>query len=480
MTRWPRIPLGLRLFFLCFILVVITAYMVSKTVIHELKPTVRQTTEETLVDMANLLAVLAEEDVASGRIAESRFAVLLTAYGNREPQAKIWDVGKNTINHRIYITDKNGIVIADSWQKDVGKDYSQWNDVYLTLRGQYGARSTAEDPNDPLSSVMHVAAPIYHNGEIIGSVTVAKSNRSIQPFIDLSKRNVLFWLVWMSVIILVAGALFAWRTHSALNKLENYALKMGQGEKVAKPTFRIFYEYDTLSDALENMRNQLDGKQYVEEYVQTLTHELKSPLSAIKGASEILQMPLPQEKIARFANNIERESDRMQSLIDKLLELARLEKRPQLETLVPISLNDAVDEVVQASDARLSAKAIICNVAVDEGAMVLGDSFLLKQALFNLMDNALDFVYQGGVIEWQATRSKQGVTLSVSNTGPQIPDYAMSRLTERFYSLARENGMKSTGLGLNFVEQVVKLHRGQLEIANQDNGVKVTLFFPSV
>ncbi|MCV6071808.1 two-component system sensor histidine kinase CreC, partial [Escherichia coli] len=80
------------------------------------------------------------------------------------------------------------------------------------------------------------------------------------------------------------------------------------------------------SDALEKMRNQLDGKQYVEEYVQTLTHELKSPLSAIKGASEILQMPLPAEKVTRFAGNIERESDRMQSLIDKLLELARLEK----------------------------------------------------------------------------------------------------------------------------------------------------------
>lgn len=93
----------------------------------------------------------------------------------------------------------------------------------------------------------------------------------------------------------------------------------------------MFYEYGTLSDALENMRNQLDGKQYVEEYVQTLTHELKSPLSAIKGASEILQMPLSGEKVARFATNIERESDRMQSLIDKLLELARLEKQPHLD-----------------------------------------------------------------------------------------------------------------------------------------------------
>lgn len=101
-------------------------------------------------------------------------------------------LAKKAINHRIYITDKQGIVIADSWQQDVGKDYSQWNDVYLTLRGQYGARSTIEDPKDPLSTVMHVAAPIYHKGEIIGSVTVAKSNRSVQPFIDLSNAMCCF------------------------------------------------------------------------------------------------------------------------------------------------------------------------------------------------------------------------------------------------------------------------------------------------
>ncbi len=283
MSRWPKIPLGIRLFFLYFILVGMTAYFVSKTVIQELKPTVRQTTEETLVDMANLLAVLAEEEMIKGDLSQSRFAKLLTAYGIREPESRFWEYGKKVINHRIYVTDKNGMVVADSWQQDIGKDYSQWNDVYLTLRGRYGARSTALDPNDPLSTVMHVAAPIYHEGKIIGSVTVAKANRSVQPFIDLSKRNVLFWMMLMTVLVLIAGALIAWRIHSALNKLEDYAEKMGRGEKVAKPTFRIFYEYGTLSNALEKMRNQLDGKKYVEEYVQTLTHELKSPISAIKG-----------------------------------------------------------------------------------------------------------------------------------------------------------------------------------------------------
>lgn len=479
MIHWPRIPLGLRLFFLYFILVGMTAYTVSKTVVQELKPTVRQTTEETLVDMANLLAVLAEEDVANDKLLESRFSQLLTAYGQREPQARIWEIGKKAINHRIYITDKQGVVIADSWQQDVGKDYSQWNDVYLTLRGQYGARSTIEDPNDPLSTVMHVAAPIYHNGEIIGSVTVAKSNRSVQPFIDLSKRNVLFWMVWMSGLVLLAGALFAWRIHSALNKLEDYATKMGEGEKVSKPKFRIFYEYGTLSDALEKMRNQLDGKQYVEEYVQTLTHELKSPLSAIKGASEILQMPLPEEKVARFASNIERESDRMQSLIDKLLELARLEKRPELEQVEQILVHQMVSEVISSADARLSSKLVTADIKIDENLMVLGDAFLLKQAAFNLMDNALDFAYTKGHIEWRVEVTKRNVSLSIFNSGPHIPDYAMPRLTERFYSLARENGVKSTGLGLNFVEQVAKLHKGELLVENTEFGVKVTLTLPT-
>ncbi|EGA68390.1 sensory histidine kinase CreC [Vibrio sinaloensis DSM 21326] len=479
MNRWPKIPLGLRLFFLYFVLVGMTAYMVSKTVIQELKPTVRQTTEETLVDMANLLAVLAEEDVANGQISDSRFSQLLQAYGRREPQARIWEIGKKAINHRIYITDKQGIVIADSWQQDVGQDYSQWNDVYLTLRGQYGARSTIEDPKDPLSTVMHVAAPIYHDGEIIGSVTVAKSNRSVQPFIDLSKRNVLFWMIWMSALVLLAGALFAWRIHSALNKLENYATKLGEGQKVTKPRFRIFYEYGTLSDALETMRNQLDGKQYVEEYVQTLTHELKSPLSAIKGASEILQTPLPEEKVHRFAANIEREGDRMQSLIDKLLDLARLEKRPELESVTPIDVRSMVEDIVRASDAKLSNKQISCQLDISSGVYVLGDAFLLKQALFNLMENALDFVYYAAEIHWQSQSGDQGVQISIYNIGPHIPDYAMPRLTERFYSLARENGVKSTGLGLNFVEQVVKLHSGSLTIANVDNGVKVTLTLPT-
>ncbi len=477
---WLKIPLGVRLFVVYFVVIAMSAYMVSTIVIKEVKPTVRQATEETLVDMANLLAVILQEKVADRTLSSSELDVWLKNYGKRNPQARIWEVGKSSVNHRIYVTDASGIVISDSWNQDVGKDYSQWNDVYLTLRGEYGARSTIEDPNDPLSTVMHVAAPIYGDGQIIGSVTVAKANRSVQPFIDLSKRNVLFWMMWMTLFGLIVGGLFAWRIHSALGKLVIYAEKIGAGEKVSRPRFRVFYEYDALTRAFEKMRGQLDGKQYVEEYVQTLTHELKSPLSAIKGASEILQMPLAQSKVNRFSANIERESTRMQLLIDKLLDLARLEQTLQLERRESIQLASLFNEVIPSFDAKLSNKQLTIQLEPSQCSLwVLGDQFLLKQSLFNVLDNAVDFAEDKSVIVCSSEVEGRFVTLSIENHGEPIPEYAIHRLTERFYSLPRANGEKSTGLGLNFVDQVIKLHQGQLTIVNTDQGVKVQITLPT-
>jgi len=479
LKRWPKIPLGLRLFLLYFVLVILTAYLVSSTVMREIKPTVRQASEETLVDMANMLAVMASNPMANGDIAQSAFAKQINFYGLRDPDAAIWGIEKKSVNHRVYITDQQGIVVLDSWQQDVGNDFSKWNDVYLTLRGEYGARSTALDPNDPLSTVMHVAAPILYNNEIIGSVTVAKANRSVQPFIDISKYRVLTWLALMSVLALIIGALIAWRINTALYKLADYADKMGRGEKTSKPTFRVFYEYSLLSDALENMRRQLDGKRYVENYVQTLTHELKSPLSAIKGASEILQTPTTVDKQQLFAQNIETEATRMQQLIDKLLALTRLEQLPELEQRQLIDLPALIEQIKASCISRLMTKQVELSVVCDNKVAFVGDQFLIQQALYNLFENALDFVYEQGKIKITVTHTVSELCINVENTGPKIPDYALERVTERFYSLARSNGQKSTGLGLNFVEQVVKLHKGKLIINNTSQGVSVQLFLPT-
>ena len=185
--------LGLRIFLVYVLFVGLTGYFVLNTVMEEIRPGVRQSTEETLVDTANLMAEILRDDFKAGALSENRWPQLLRAYGERQPQATIWGLPKNQVNHRIYVTDAKGIVVLDSSGVAVGQDYSRWNDVYLTLRGEYGARSSRSDPDDPSSSVMHVGAPIRDNGKIIGVVTVAKPNSSLQPYVDRTERRLLFY-----------------------------------------------------------------------------------------------------------------------------------------------------------------------------------------------------------------------------------------------------------------------------------------------
>ena len=90
------------------------------------------------------------------------------------------------------MTDAQGKVVFDSAGNAQGQDYSRWNDVWLTLRGQYGARSTRSDPNDDNSSVMYIAAPVTDNGRIIGVLSVGKPNLAMAPVIKRSERRILW------------------------------------------------------------------------------------------------------------------------------------------------------------------------------------------------------------------------------------------------------------------------------------------------
>lgn len=105
-----------------------------------------------------------------------------------------------------------------------------------------------------------------------------------------------------------------------------------------------------------------------------------------------------------------------------------------------------------------------------------GDDELLEQALGNLLDNAIDLTPQGGTIELTARERQKHVQLIVSDSGSGIPDYALARIFERFYSLPRENGLKSSGLGLAFVQEVARLHQGEIALHNRrEGGVSATL-----
>ncbi|EKT4522919.1 two-component system sensor histidine kinase CreC [Pseudomonas putida] len=471
--------LGIRIFLVYFLFVGLSGYFLLNTVREQIRPVVRQSSEETLVDTANLLAEILHDDVKAGTLNQGRLPQVLASYGERRPGAEIWGLAKNQVSHRIYVTDAKGTVLLDSSGQGLGQDYSRWNDVYLTLRGQYGARSTRSDPDDESTSVMHVAAPILDDGKIIGVVTVAKPNSSLQPYIDRAERRLLNLGLGLIGLGLLVGAALSWWLARSLRRLTRYAQAVSEGQRAALPHYKGG-ELGQLAAAVERMRTQLEGKAYVERYVHTLTHELKSPLAAIRGASELLQGDMPDEQRARFAGNIERESGRLQQMIERLLNLARVEQMQALDDEQQVALAALVDELLQAHTARIEAAGLQVRQRVPAGLRLLCDPFLMRQALANLLDNALDFTPQGGALLFELEREGERMALSVFNQGEAIPDYAIGRVSERFYSLPRPgSGRKSTGLGLNFVAEVMQLHGGSLAVDNVEGGVRVRLWLPA-
>ena len=481
--------IGLRLLLGFFLVLGLAQFVVLRVFIEEVKPGTRLAMEDSLVDAANTLALLAAPDMQAGVMGSGAFAQALSALPQVDPGANLWGFRKSHIDYRVTVTDAKGTVVFDSQGRDVGQDHSQWNDVLRTLRGQYGARSTSETPGNPDRTVMHVAAPVRQGTQIIGVLTVSRPNQTLEPYIQRSRDRILRWSWALLGMSLVIGLLFTWWMASSLQRLRGYANAVAQGERAELPRMGRFSgntEFSDLAQAVERMRRRLEDKAYVENYVHTLTHELKSPLAAIRGAAELLQEPMPEPDRERFASNIQRQSERLQQLIDRLLALADVEQMRGLRTVEPVDLVPLTRELLHTLEPRLRLKNLHVVEAMDTGAapglVVNGDRFLMAQALANLLDNAIDFSPQGGVLTVAIRRVHGAVEWSVQDEGPGVPDYAVDKIFDRFYSLPRaDTREKSSGLGLCLVREVSDLHGGSVTLANvsQPRGCKACLTLPT-
>lgn len=459
--------IGMRLLLGYFLIVAIAAWFVLSIFVQEVKPGVRRATEGTLIDTATLLAQVGRDDLLSGAAQNGRLAQAFSQLHQRPFRANISGIHKVRNEYHVYMTDAQGRVVFDSAGKALGEDYSRWNDVWKTLRGDYGARSTQINPDDPQSTVMYVAAPIIDHGKIIGVLSVGKPNSAMAPVIHRSERRILWAGAALLGIALLIGLLVAWWINRSISSLSRYADSVTTDAPLPLPDPGSS-ELRKLAQALENMRIRLEGKNYIEHYVHALTHELKSPLAAIRGSAEILAEQPPPQVAARFVDNILVQNARMQSLVEKLLEQARLENRVEI---TPGSVDiDALFTRLSAARAALLAAKNITLTSQNALTAVEGDEDLLEQALGNLLDNALDFTPEGGSIELAAREAHKKVQLSVTDSGSGIPEYAHTRIFERFYSLPRENGLKSSGLGLAFVQEVARLHHGDIQLRNREKG----------
>ena len=468
-----------KIFLAFFILFVAGIFQITRDFNRDVRKSYLECLEENMVDSANILAEIAAENYQNGKFDVSFLKNSMKRADKRNPAAAIYKLKKKTIDADVYLTDSKGYVLFNSCDpKTVGKFFGNWNDVHKCLRGEYGARSTRLDKDNPASSVIHVAAPVVVKGKIVGVLSYIKPIIFTTFFIEERKASLKKTAVIISLIALVIFVIFSEWIAAPILRLTAYAKALANGDNPKYPRLGLG-EVARLGKAFEEMRRKLDGKKYIEDYVRALTHELKSPLSAVRGAVELLEdEKLPSKQREKFLAIIRQENSRMAEQVDRMLHLSRLEGHSDIGKFEKVNIAMLIKELIQDCETLTVCKRNFSSKVSGE-LFVNGDRFLLKEAINNLVRNAIDFTVEKGNIEIKAHKQDGRIIVEVIDDGVGIPDYAKDKIFDKFYSLARpENGQKSSGLGLSIVRQIMILHSGEILLENnKTQGAKAVLIF---
>lgn len=328
--------------------------------------------------------------------------------------------------------------------------------------------------NEPFTNgdQLTVSAEITKEGTRLGRVELSRPLRTINSFIWSERRKLAIGALVIAAVMVILGWWLAHKLTSSLAKLANYARAVRDGEQVTPPHSRAV-EINALRDAIEGMRRTLEGRDFVNHYTQNLTHELKSPISAIRGAAELLDEPeMPAKDRERFLANIRAEADRLQQIVERVMTLASLESQSASATMTDVSIRDVLTEIRVALQVDMEAKSVRLIEDINASAeLVRGDRFLVYHALLNLVLNALEFSPEHGLIEISARGEIGVVRIEVGDGGPGFPAFAIDKAFDRFFSLPRpETGRKSTGLGLSFTREIARLHGGEVGVRNRPEG----------
>lgn len=367
---------------------------------------------------------------------------------------------------RVFACDQAGRVIYDSAGRDVGQVY-QWPMIG-------GGRRASEDYTVANVAVvdgeLRVVSRVLAGGDFVGWVGVGRPLASAEEGIRQARWRLVAYIGGIAAAMVLLGWWIAARVTRSLERLTAHVRQVRDGRGSPPPASRA-REIAELGRAFEEMRDALEGRQQVERYTQTLAHEVKAPLAAIRGAAELMDETMPPEQRRRFLENIRSESARIQRIIERLLELSSLEARKELRSIERVPVAALARDAVEVVRGAAGLRGVTVTVTPGPETALRGEAVLLREALVNLLQNAVDFSPDGGRVglHWAVVGGR--VDFVVEDGGPGVPDYALPRVFERFYSLPRpDTGRKSTGLGLALVREIAHLHGGEATLANREGG----------
>lgn len=312
---------------------------------------------------------------------------------------------------------------------------------------------------------------------IICTVFVATGEVSIQRVFELLGKY--FYQFFILMIIITAIALIA--SNILAKKIVKPIEKMGEDLKHIDKNC----PYDELKPFTEKIQTQIDKKARLEniakQFTANLSHELKTPLTAISGYGEILEnSEVTSEDASRFGGIIYKESQRLINLTHDIIQLSQLEEYDFKPIIDTVDLNAIAVSCAEALSVEAQKRNIRITVNGNE-AFVRASESLLDELVYNLVENAIRYNVDSGEVFVNIENNENEIALVVRDTGIGIPESAQSRIFERFFRVDKSRSKQTggTGLGLAIVKHSAEYLGGSVKLESKENeGTTVTVLLP--
>ena len=374
---------------------------------------------------------------------------------------------KNSI--RVSVIDANGTVVYDN-NAPIGSmdNHSDREEIKETVKSGSG---TAVRRSDTLERSLFYYALRVENG---GIIRVARETNNI---ISIFYQYMPIFIVMVMRLFLLCTAVARYFTRKLIAPIEHMATNLSEREKIETyseltPFINMIYEQH--EDIIKSARMRQD-------FTANVSHELKTPLTAISGYSELIENGMAtEENTRRFAGEIHKSATRLLTLINDIIRLSELDATDVSHTFEKIQLHQVAENCVNMLQMNAEKHHVQIFFA-GELCEVYSTKEMMEELVYNLCDNAIRYNIEGGKVFVSVKKHAKGVLLSVKDTGIGIPEKHQDRIFERFYRVdkSRSKSTGGTGLGLAIVKHIVAQSDAEMKLESEPGkGTEISIVFP--
>lgn len=417
--------------------------------------------------------------------AENSSQFYIKHFSNQDITLYVDDLIQNLYNStkaEVQVIDKEGKLIRDSLGIEEGTNMAEYEDVnYVLNYGKvYEWIGTPKYTNEKCISVSYPIWDYQKDKPNIIRIVV-----SLKPTnIFLEKLLIIFIVAGAFVITIISIVSISISNSiiTPINSITNIAKKMAEGNFKEKAPKKYNDEIGILSDTLNYMADEiLKNEKLKNDFISSISHELRTPLTSIKGWALTLERKdfTDEKKRADGLDIIVQESERLSNLVEDLLDFSRFQSGRIVLNIEEVNLTELLSGTLNQLEPRFERNNISLDRNLNESLNIKGDKNRLKQVLINILDNALKFTGDGGVISVGLESNEKNIIISIKDTGCGIAEEDLPNVLKKFYKV--NTNKPGSGIGLAICDEIVKLHNGSIEVGSEFGiGTRVSIYLENI